>query len=623
MPCEPIRFLLVDDLEDNLIALEALLRRDGLVMDRARSAAEALELMLDNDYALALLDVHMPETDGFELAELMRGTERTRKVPIIFVTAASFDELRRFRGYEAGAVDYIVKPIDPMILQSKAEVFFRIGRQAQELARQRDEMRAMAGELSQAMNRLRAHADNSPLAFVELGRDLRICDWSQGAARMFGRSAREMVGQPADACGWISAAEAQELRAWLAVDRSCDRGASRRSLTMTLRHQDGREVHCECYGSLLGRGGELSLSLQFLDVTERHHAEQTRSLLIGELHHRMKNTLANVQAIARQSMKAAPDVASFVQTFTGRLGALSRAHSILSDATWAGAELRELIADQIRVGTIDRERLCLSGPPVELGSEQALRMALTLHELATNAAKYGALAVAGGLVRLEWHQEGEMLVFTWQEQGGPRVTRPAATGFGTRLIGAIAGQEGESAEIDWRPEGIVWTIRLRGSEGRAPRTETRKAAAQDAAPAGTGIAARAILVVEDEPLIAMDLVAELEDAGASIAGQARTVAEAMELIEVCNPDAVILDGNLRGERVDSVAAALAERAIPFCFVSGYGREYLPKGYDGVPIVEKPRQSGELLRALSTVLAGEATAPIPTLAPQRPEPARPA
>ena len=119
-----IKFLLVDDLEANLDALEGLLQREGLELLKARSGAEALELLLLHDVDLALLDVNMAEMDGFELAELMRGTERTRRVPIIFLTAGAVDQQRRFRGYEAGAVDFIFKPIEAHILQSKAGIFF-------------------------------------------------------------------------------------------------------------------------------------------------------------------------------------------------------------------------------------------------------------------------------------------------------------------------------------------------------------------------------------------------------------------------------------------------------------------------------------------------------------------
>lgn len=129
-----LNLLLVDDIEDNLLVLEALLAREGLTILKAKSGAEALELLLVHDVALALLDVQMPEMDGFELAELMRGSERTRHVPIIFVTAGARDPDRVFRGYESGAVDFLFKPIEPQVLMSKVDVFLELHRQRRELA---------------------------------------------------------------------------------------------------------------------------------------------------------------------------------------------------------------------------------------------------------------------------------------------------------------------------------------------------------------------------------------------------------------------------------------------------------------------------------------------------------
>jgi two-component sensor histidine kinase len=146
----PVSFLLVDDREENLLALEALLRRDNLLLLKARSGDEALELLLRHDVALALVDVQMPGLDGFELAELMRGNERTRHIPIIFVTAGSADGQRRFRGYEAGAVDFIQKPIETDVLRSKAGVFFDLYRQRQEITAQRDELAVQAEALRNA-----------------------------------------------------------------------------------------------------------------------------------------------------------------------------------------------------------------------------------------------------------------------------------------------------------------------------------------------------------------------------------------------------------------------------------------------------------------------------------------
>lgn len=132
----PVKCLVVDDLEENLLVLTALLRRDGLELLQARSGREALELMLQHEFALALLDVQMPDMDGFELAEVMRGSERTRHIPIIFVTAGEHDQHRIFKGYDSGAVDFLHKPIEPHVLASKAGVFFQLHRQKQQLAAQ-------------------------------------------------------------------------------------------------------------------------------------------------------------------------------------------------------------------------------------------------------------------------------------------------------------------------------------------------------------------------------------------------------------------------------------------------------------------------------------------------------
>jgi signal transduction histidine kinase len=160
-----VKCLLVDDLEENLLALAALLRRDDVEILEARSGAEALELLLANDVALAFLDVQMPDMDGFELAELMRGSERTRHVPIIFVTAGVRDQYRLFKGYETGAVDFLYKPIDPHILKSKADVFFQLYRQKQQLARQLEELTATL-RLNELFTAVLGHDLRNPLSAI-------------------------------------------------------------------------------------------------------------------------------------------------------------------------------------------------------------------------------------------------------------------------------------------------------------------------------------------------------------------------------------------------------------------------------------------------------------------------
>ena len=155
-----VKCLLVDDLDENLLALSALLRSPDVEILQARSGREALELLLVHDVALALVDVRMPEMDGFELAELLRGSERTRHVPLVFVTADSRDPHRQFKGYESGAVDFLYKPIDPVILKNKADVFFQLHRQKLQLA----------DELRQRTETLRLNE----MFMAVLGHDLRV-----------------------------------------------------------------------------------------------------------------------------------------------------------------------------------------------------------------------------------------------------------------------------------------------------------------------------------------------------------------------------------------------------------------------------------------------------------------
>jgi two-component system, sensor histidine kinase and response regulator len=162
---QPIKCLLVDDMQENLLALAALLQRDDVELLTARSGADALELLLVHDVALAFLDVQMPDMDGFELAELMRGSERTRHVPLIFVTAGARERQRMFKGYESGAVDFIYKPIESHILQNKAEVFFQLYRQRQQLAHELRE-RTETLRLNEMFNALLAHDLRNPLSAI-------------------------------------------------------------------------------------------------------------------------------------------------------------------------------------------------------------------------------------------------------------------------------------------------------------------------------------------------------------------------------------------------------------------------------------------------------------------------
>ena len=160
-----VKCLLVDDVQENLVAMSALLRSDGVEVLVARSGLEALELLLVHDVALALLDVQMPEMDGFELAELIRGSERTRHVPLIFVTAGARDQYRLFKGYDTGAVDFLYKPIDNHVLRSKCEVFFELYRQKRQLAHEL-QLKTETLRLNEMFMAVLGHDLRSPLSAI-------------------------------------------------------------------------------------------------------------------------------------------------------------------------------------------------------------------------------------------------------------------------------------------------------------------------------------------------------------------------------------------------------------------------------------------------------------------------
>lgn len=338
---EPVPFLLVDDLEENLLSLEALLRRDDILLLKARSGNQALELLLQNEVALALIDVQMPGLNGFELAELMRGNERTRRIPIIFVTAGTTDGQRRFQGYEAGAVDFIQKPIEPEVLRSKVAVFFELYQQRQQLAAQRDELAAQARALRQA-------ADHKDVLLQEINH--RIKNLFSLTAGLISLSAR-------------SAGSVQELEA---------------------------------------------------DLRSR------------------------MQALARAHELTLPD--------------LVRDDEISQSATSIKALLQAIVAPH---GNINGPVIEVKGSDAPLTGKALTSFALLLHELATNAAKYGALSKATGRLTVDVSVIDEQLHLTWDEYGAPdHAGTPVREGFGAILERAtLQGLKGTLTR-DWRSHGL-------------------------------------------------------------------------------------------------------------------------------------------------------------------------
>ncbi len=356
-----------------------------------------------------------------------------------------------------------------------------------------------------------------------------------------------------------------------------------------------------------------------MDITARKRAEELQKMLTGELSHRVKNMLATVQAIATQTLRHSRSAADFVTSFGGRIQSMSRVHSQLSSNEWKGAQLRDIVQDQINLGPADETRISASGPDVRLDAQTVPKMAMIMHELGTNSIKYGALSRPNGAVAIKWTVSNNTLDMRWTESGGPRVKAPIQRGFGATLIEQSAVGAGGKARMSLEADGVQWEITLplpevsAASIGAAnPSGEERverklRTLRKAAASSSRTLAGKRVLIVEDEPLVAMELADHLAEAGAEIVGPVGNVPDALILIGREQFDAALLDANLAGMPVDDVAAALTRKNVPFAFVSGYGPESLPRSFAAAATLSKPFSAQQLLQLAAQLLDERADA----------------
>jgi two-component sensor histidine kinase len=215
-----------------------------------------------------------------------------------------------------------------------------------------------------------------------------------------------------------------------------------------------------------------------VDITERKHAEERQNLLAREVDHRAKNALALAQSIVR--LTRGDDVKAYVQSVEGRINALARVHTVLSLSSWQGAEIKRLVDEELAPYSLGN-RISLSGPEVQLRPATAQTLALALHELVTNSAKYGALSSQSGRLSVNWEDTTGLLRLSWEEKGGPPVQEPASRGFGTRsVIASIESQLGGKADFDWRPEGLLCVLSVPLAKAALERASLREAAVERA-----------------------------------------------------------------------------------------------------------------------------------------------
>jgi two-component system, chemotaxis family, CheB/CheR fusion protein len=302
-------------------------------------------------------------------------------------------------------------------------------------------------------------------ALVELSRapifvwefDGGIVDWNRGSAELYGYGREEAVGRQKDELlkTDVAGASLEELREELAAN-----GVWKGELCHTTK--DGRELTVESHIELESLDGRRLVLESTRDVTERKQWERRQQLLLGELTHRVKNTLAVVQSIAQQTLRTAPSREEFVERFSGRLSALASAHGLLVQSDWLGADFRALAEGQLAGHLAENpERVKLQGEPVTLPADLATPFGLVLHELATNAAKYGALSTPQGRVAVSWSlPEGNspLLRVLWEERDGPPTTAPRHTSFGSTLI--ERGIAGAKVRREFGAGGLVCEIEV-------------------------------------------------------------------------------------------------------------------------------------------------------------------
>ena len=352
---------------------------------------------------------------------------------------------------------------------------------------------------------------------------------------------------------------------------------------------------------------EVVLRHSELMTEERNKADIRQRMMNEELNHRVKNILAVIKSLVATPAQEDLGVNDYIGSLRGRIQALSHAHDQLTRGA-DGGMLTDLLTAELLPFRAGGTAFEISGPPVTLDTRAYAVAALAIHELCTNAAKYGALSRPGGRLVVQWNRGADdECRISWQEDGGPVVMPPRRKGFGTALIErSIPYDLGGTSNLDYQPSGLVAEFSLPGRfltwDADAPVVNMAPALADESAAAQPLDGTLAILLVEDQVLIAMDAEMMLGDAGLTNVVTASSSGDALNRLKSFSPALAILDINLGRDTSVPVAEELERRGIPFIFATGYDdRSIVPEHMSSVPVVRKPYDSVSLMAAISARL----------------------
>ncbi|WP_323765455.1 PAS domain-containing protein [Marinovum sp.] len=576
---------------DQTVGFVGLLEPDGTLVEANAPALESGGVARDEVIGRKFWDCYWWNHDPQEVARLQDAVRRAAQGDVV-----RYDALVRMSGDTRMWIAFMVSPLRDGAGKVAALVpsGFDI-----------TERKAAETRLRAAHDTFRDLVARSPFGIYTVDADFRLHQVSHGAQKVF-ENVNPLIGRDFSEVLRVIWPEPFASETIGLFRRTLETGEPYHSPSMVETRADIKER--EAYDWKIERltlpDGRDGVVCHFYDLTERQRFEEQIKMLMREVNHRAKNMLSLVLSIARQTAASSPE--DFVERFTQRIQGLSAGQDVLVQSGWRHVPIHALVRAQLsHFQDLIGQRIHLDGPELEVTAAAAQTMGLALHELATNAAKYGALSAPSGEVTLRWRLETAQgkprFCLEWREAGGPDVTQPQRRGFGSTMTGHLvrSSLNGE-VETRYAASGVIWRLEC-PADGviedpfplRKPLTE--ETGYVDSQPDNT------VLVVDDEPLIALDIAEGLDRAGYKVLGPANSVAQARTLLSQSRCAAAVLDVNLGRETSVPLARELRSLGIPFIAVSGYSATQLPDEFEGVPLIGKPMNFATLFAQLGKIL----------------------